>query len=70
MEEAKKQDQRKTGKAEPAMPPRKRNNPPGQRRCSDRELTWVERDYPELCAWSAVAKDWLRGETEAVHVRL
>jgi len=64
--EAQSQEQR----SDALRPSRKRNNPPGQRRCSDRDLTWVERDYSQLHVWRGLAKDWLSGETEAVHVRL
>lgn len=53
-----------------AKPPRKRQRPKGLRRASDRELHWVEDDYPQLHVWRELARDWLKGETEAVHVRL
>lgn len=53
-----------------AKPPRKRQRPKGLRRASDRELHWVEDDYPQLHVWRELARDWLKGETEAVHIRL
>lgn len=70
MEADKKAAQRQEQRSDGLRPSRKRNNLPGQRRCSDRDLTWVERDYPQLHVWRGLAKDWLSGETEAVHVRL
>lgn len=70
MEADKQEAQRQEQRSDAQRPARKRNNPLGQRRCSDKELAWVERDYPQLHVWRGLAKDWLNGETEAVHVRL
>jgi hypothetical protein len=70
MKEEKRQELPEDLEGMPSKPARKRNNLPGQRRCSDRDLAWVDRDYPELHAWRTLARDWLSGETEAVHVRL
>lgn len=39
-------------------------------RDSDTTLAWVERDYPQLIAWQALAVEWLKGETRRVHGRL
>ena len=33
-------------------------------------LGWVEREYPQLTAWHALAVEWLKGETRAVDDRL
>ncbi len=49
---------------------RKKRNVVGYRRCSDPMLQWVTRDYPQLAVWRELAVDWLKGEPNAVHVRL
>ncbi|MDP2742377.1 MAG: VPA1269 family protein [Hydrogenophaga sp.] len=53
-----------------SSPPRKRQRPKGFRRAYDRELLWIEHDYPHLHVWRDLARDWLKGETEAVHIRI
>lgn len=63
-------DSASIGLEQGAKPPRKRQRPKGLRRASDRELLWVEQDYPQLHVWRDLARDWLKGETEAVHIRL
>ncbi|MGT2455669.1 gamma-mobile-trio integrase GmtZ [Cupriavidus basilensis] len=42
----------------------------GVRRSTDASLGWVERDYPQLAAWRALAVEWLKGETRGVDDRL
>lgn len=39
-------------------------------RRTDTTLGWVERDYPQLAAWRALAVEWLKGETQGVPHRL
>ncbi|MBP0639708.1 integrase family protein [Cupriavidus sp. AcVe19-6a] len=45
-------------------------NEKGMARDVDTNLTWVERNYPQLAAWRALAVEWLKGETRGVHKRL
>src|ERR1700747_1025233 len=33
-------------------------------------LAWVEREYPQLAAWRALAVAWLKGETQGIEKRL
>lgn len=42
----------------------------GTRRETDTTLGWVERDYPQLGAWRALAVEWLKGETLGIGLRL
>jgi hypothetical protein len=42
----------------------------GVRRKTDASLGWVERDYPQLAAWRALAVEWLKGETRGVDDKL
>lgn len=42
----------------------------GMQRYTDTNLGWVEREYPQLAAWSALAGKWLKGETKGVHKKL
>lgn len=42
----------------------------GVTRKTDTTLGWVERDYPQLAVWRALAVEWLKGETERLHGRL
>ncbi len=42
----------------------------GVKRNTDTSLGWVERDYPQLAAWRALAVEWLKGETRGVQHRL
>ncbi len=42
----------------------------GITRETDTSLGWVEREYPQLAAWRALAVEWLKGETSGVSVRL
>lgn len=42
----------------------------GVNRDTDTRLGWVERDYPQLAAWRALAVEWLKGETSGVGQRL
>jgi len=50
-----------------AAPPKKVT---GVRRDTDTSLGWVERDYPQLAAWRALAVAWLKGETRGVASKL
>lgn len=50
-----------------AMPPPKKI---GITRKIDTTLGWVERDYPQLTAWQALAVEWLKGETHGIDKRL
>ncbi|WP_321783991.1 VPA1269 family protein [Burkholderia pyrrocinia] len=63
------------------MPEKKKKTPPqasaipastrkGVTRKTDITLAWVERDYPQLAAWRALAVEWLKGETKRLDVRL
>lgn len=36
----------------------------------DTSLGWVERDYPQLATWRALAVEWLKGETRGVAPKL
>jgi hypothetical protein len=42
----------------------------GLTRATDTALGWVERDYPQLAAWRALAIEWLKGETVRLDTRL
>ncbi|MGI0857217.1 gamma-mobile-trio integrase GmtZ [Pseudomonas aeruginosa] len=42
----------------------------GVSRDTDTTLAWVERDYPQLLDWHALAVEWLKGETRRIHGRL
>jgi hypothetical protein len=42
----------------------------GIKRGNDTNLGWVEREYPQLSAWRALAIEWLNGETSGVDKRL
>ncbi|CAB3781673.1 hypothetical protein LMG28688_01433 [Paraburkholderia caffeinitolerans] len=42
----------------------------GITRANDVNLGWVERDYPHLSVWRALATEWLKGETRGVGNRL
>ncbi len=42
----------------------------GVMRSTDTSLGWVEREYPQLEPWRALAVEWLKGETRGVHLRL
>ncbi|MDO3521963.1 gamma-mobile-trio integrase GmtZ [Ralstonia pseudosolanacearum] len=42
----------------------------GVTRRTDATLGWVERKYPQLAAWRALAVEWLKGETQGVHPRV
>ena len=50
-----------------AAPPPKTK---GVMRKTDTILGWVEREYPQLAAWRALAVEWLKGETRGVDDRL
>lgn len=39
-------------------------------RKTDTSLGWVEREYPQLAAWHALAVEWLKGETRGVDHKL
>lgn len=58
------------GLEQTAKPPRKRQRPKGLRRALRPGTPLVEHDYPQLHVWRDLARDWLKGETEAVHIRL
>ncbi|HEV3424613.1 MAG TPA: VPA1269 family protein [Paraburkholderia sp.] len=55
-----------TPKASPALAQKVK----GVNRETDISLGWVERDYPQLAAWRALAVEWLKGETSGVGLRL
>lgn len=42
----------------------------GVKRETDTNLGWVEREYPQLETWRALAVEWLKGETRGVTNRL
>lgn len=42
----------------------------GVTRRNDTSLGWVEREYPQLAAWRALAVEWLKGETTGVGTKL
>jgi len=42
----------------------------GVTRKMDTTLGWVEREYPQLESWRALAVEWLKGETRGVDMRL
>ena len=42
----------------------------GVNRENDTTLGWVEREYPQLAAWRALAVEWLKGETRGVEKKL
>jgi len=42
----------------------------GIKRTNDTSLGWVEREYPQLSAWRALALEWLNGELSGVDARL
>ncbi|KAE8758678.1 integrase [Paraburkholderia madseniana] len=42
----------------------------GGRREHDIALGWVDRDYPQLATWRALAVEWMRGESRGVSHRL
>lgn len=42
----------------------------GVKRTSDTTLGWVEREYPQLENWRALAVEWLKGEPQGIHDRL
>lgn len=42
----------------------------GLRRETDTTLSWVEREYPQLGAWRALAVEWLKGEPKGLPRRL
>ncbi len=42
----------------------------GIKRATDTTLGWVDRQYPQLHAWRALAVEWLKGETRGVDKRL
>jgi hypothetical protein len=50
-----------------ATPARKTKGVP---RKADTALGWVEREYPQLAVWRALAVEWLKGETIRIHGRL
>lgn len=42
----------------------------GVNRETDTSLGWVERDYPQLATWRALAVEWLKGETRGIPHKL
>ena len=42
----------------------------GLTRSTDTTLGWVEREYPQLDAWRALAVEWLKGEARGIQPRL
>ncbi len=42
----------------------------GVKRETDTTLGWVEREYPQLATWRAVAMEWIKGETRGIDTRL
>lgn len=42
----------------------------GITRSSDVKLGWVEREYPQLEEWRALAVEWLKGEMKGIRLRL
>lgn len=42
----------------------------GVHRETDTSLGWVEREYPQLETWGALAVEWIRGETRGIDTRL
>jgi len=42
----------------------------GVKRNNDISLGWVERDYPQLAAWRALAVEWVKGEVGGVKYKL
>lgn len=42
----------------------------GSKRENDATLGWVEREYPQLETWRALAVEWLKGETRGIASRL
>lgn len=42
----------------------------GITQANDVNLSWVERDYPQLEKWRVLAVDWLKGETKGLKIRL
>ncbi|KAE8753503.1 integrase [Paraburkholderia madseniana] len=54
----------------PKAPATQARNGKGVSRDTDTNLGWVERDYPQLSAWRALAVEWLKGETTNVGDKL
>jgi hypothetical protein len=42
----------------------------GVKRSTDTTLGWVEREYPQLVDWRALAVEWIGGETRSIAVKL
>ncbi|HCR1519255.1 TPA: integrase [Pseudomonas aeruginosa] len=42
----------------------------GVKRSTDTSLAWVEREYPQLATWRALAVEWLKGEIRGLGDRL
>ena len=42
----------------------------GVKRNTDKTLSWVRRDYPQLAAWRDLTVLWLEGETTGIAQRL
>lgn len=55
-----------TPKASAVPPPKVK----GMKRDTDTTLGWVEREYPHLAAWRALAAEWLKGKTSGIDARL
>jgi len=54
----------------PKAPSRLAPKGKGVNRETDTTLGWVERDYPQLGAWRALAVEWVKGETVGIGLRL
>lgn len=62
-----------TGKKTTATPKASTTSTPkvkGVKRNTDTTLGWVEREYPQLETWRALAVEWLKGETRGIGKRL
>ena len=59
-------------KKKPTTAPASATSPQNKKgaRARDTSLAWVERSYPQLAAWRALAVKWLKGETSGLNMRL
>ncbi len=55
-----------TPKASTALAPKVRR----VTRDTDANLSWVEREYPQLETWRVLAVEWMKGETRGIDQRL
>lgn len=61
-------EKKKTSVSGASTPPAPKKK--GIKRDTDTSLGWVEREYPQLEPWRALAVEWLKGETRGVSIRL